>query len=54
MAKEYEDIHFNYKYSKIWRTPLFILTAMIKTALIIYAYIVVESEAGKKAFNFKK
>lgn len=54
LAEDYRKLHKKYKYSKIWRSPLFIVTAMIKTALIIYAYRLCESDIWKEAFNFHK
>ncbi len=52
LADLYRKLHRKYKRSKFWRSPLFIITTMIKIVLIIYAYRVCDSELWKKAFTF--
>ncbi len=54
LMDDYRSLHFNYKWSKIWRHPLFVITAAIKIVLIMYAYSVCDSNVWKKAFNFHK
>lgn len=52
LADEYRKLHNSYKWSKIWRHPYFIMTAIIKVVLIMYAFSICDSKLWRGAFNF--